>query len=41
MLAWAHAVVFVAFWVILHLMYDYGAEGKSRQMTSGAEAFNN
>jgi hypothetical protein len=31
--------VFVAFWVILHLMYDYGAQGKSR-MTFGAEAYN-
>jgi len=31
--------VFVTFWAILHLMYDYGAEGKSR-MTFGAEAFN-
>ena len=30
---------FVAFWAVLHLMYDYGAEGKSR-MTFGAEAFN-
>ncbi len=33
------ASVFVAFWVILHLMYSYGAEGKSR-MTFGAESFN-
>jgi len=32
--------VFVAFIVILHLMYDYGAEGKSR-VTFGAEAYNN
>ncbi len=31
--------VFVAFWVILHLMYDYGAEGQSR-MTFGAEPYN-
>lgn len=31
--------VFVAFWAILHLMYSYGAEGKSR-MTFGAEPFN-
>ena len=30
--------VFVAFWAILHLMYSYGAEGKSR-MTFGAEPF--
>ena len=30
--------VFVAFWVILHLMYSYGAEGKSR-ITFGAESF--
>jgi len=30
--------VFVAFWVILHLMYSYGAEGKSR-MTFGAESY--
>lgn len=30
---------FVAFWAVLHLMYDYGAEGKSR-MTFGAEPFN-
>ncbi len=30
--------VFVAFWVILHLMYSYGAEGKSR-LSFGAEAF--
>lgn len=30
--------VFVAFFVILHLMYDYGAEGKSH-MSFGAEAF--
>lgn len=30
--------VFVAFWTILHLMYSYGAEGKSR-MTFGAEPF--
>ena len=31
--------VFTAFWVILHLMYDYGAEGQSR-MTFGAEPYN-
>ena len=31
--------VFVAFWTILHLMYSYGAESKSR-MTFGAESFN-
>jgi hypothetical protein len=31
--------VFVAFWAMLHLMYDYGAEGKSR-MTFGAEPYN-
>lgn len=31
--------VFIAFWVILHLMYSYGAEGKSK-MTFGAEAYN-
>jgi len=33
------AAVFIAFWAILHLMYSYGAEGKSR-MTFGAEAYN-
>jgi hypothetical protein len=33
------AAVFIAFWAILHLMYSYGAESKSR-MTFGAEAFN-
>ena len=27
--------VFVAFWVILHLMYDYGAQGKSRASFGG------
>jgi hypothetical protein len=32
--------VFVAFWTILHLMYSYGAEGKSA-MSFGAEAYNN
>lgn len=32
--------VFVAFWVILHLMYRYGAEAKS-YMTFGAEPFDN
>jgi hypothetical protein len=31
--------VFVAFWVILHLMYDYGAEGKSR-ISFGGESYN-
>lgn len=31
--------VFITFWAILYLMYDYGAEGKSR-MTFGAEAYN-
>lgn len=31
--------VFVAFWAVLHLMYDYGAQGKSR-MSFGAEAYN-
>ena len=31
--------VFVAFWTILHLMYSYGAEAKSR-ITFGAEPFN-
>jgi hypothetical protein len=31
---------FVAFWVILHLMYDYGAAGKSH-MSFGTEAFDN
>ena len=31
--------IFVAFWAILHLMYSYGAEGKSR-MTFGAEPYN-
>lgn len=31
--------VFVAFWAMLHLMYDYGAQGKSR-MSFGAEAYN-
>jgi hypothetical protein len=43
---WHHAMlwlgafaVFVAFWVVLHLMYDYGAEGQSR-MTFGAEPYN-
>ena len=40
MLALGGVAVFVAFWVILFLMYDYGAEGKSR-ITFGAEAFNN
>lgn len=30
--------IFVAFWVILHLMYSYGAEGKSR-ITFGAESY--
>jgi len=30
--------VFVAFWVILHLMYSYGAEGKSA-MTFGSESY--
>lgn len=34
------AAVFVAFWAILHLMYSYGAEGKSR-LSFGAEAYNN
>ncbi len=33
------AAVFIAFWAILHLMYSYGAESKSR-MTFGAEAYN-
>lgn len=32
------AGTFVAFWVILHLMYDYGAEARSR-VTFGAEAY--
>lgn len=31
--------IFVAFWAILHLMYSYGAEGKSR-LTFGAESYN-
>ena len=31
--------IFVAFWVVLHLMYVYGAEGKSR-LTFGAESYN-
>ncbi len=39
MLVLGGVAVFVAFWVILHLMYDYGAEGKSR-ITFGAESFN-
>lgn len=30
--------VFIAFWTILHLMYDYGARGKSR-ISFGAEPF--
>jgi hypothetical protein len=39
-LLWMGAfATFVAFWAILHLMYDYGAQGKSR-MTFGAEPFN-
>jgi hypothetical protein len=33
------AAVFIAFWAILHLMYSYGAESKSR-ITFGAEAYN-
>jgi hypothetical protein len=33
------AAVFITFWAILHLMYSYGAESKSR-MTFGAEAYN-
>jgi hypothetical protein len=40
MLSMGAVAVFVAFWVILHLMYDFGAEGKSR-ITFGAEAYNN
>ncbi len=39
MLGLGAAAVFVTFWVVLHLMYDYGAEGQSR-MTFGAEPFN-
>jgi hypothetical protein len=39
MLVLGSVAVFVAFWTILHLMYSYGAEGKSR-MTFGAEAYN-
>ena len=33
------AAIFIAFWAILHLMYSYGAESKSR-ITFGAEAYN-
>jgi hypothetical protein len=40
MLGLGAVAVFVAFWVILALMYDYGAEGKSVG-SFGAEAFNN
>jgi hypothetical protein len=32
--------VFITFWVILHLMYSYGAEAKSK-ITFGAEAYDN
>ena len=39
MVVFGSLAVFVAFWVILHLMYSYGAEGKSK-MTFGAEAYN-
>ena len=38
MLGLGAVAVFVAFWAILHLMYSYGAEGKSR-MTFGDEPF--
>ncbi len=40
MLGLSVAAIFISFWVILQLMYDYGAEGKSR-ITFGAEAFTN
>lgn len=38
MLILGSVAVFVAFWTILHLMYDYGAEGKSHG-SFGAESF--
>jgi hypothetical protein len=38
MLVLGSVAVFVSFWTILHLMYSYGAEGKSH-MTFGAEAY--
>jgi hypothetical protein len=38
MLFLGSVAVFVAFWAILHLMYSYGAEGKSA-MSFGAEPF--
>ncbi len=38
MLVLGGVAVFVAFWAILHLMYSYGAEGKSR-MTFGLEPY--
>ena len=39
LMALSAAAVFIAFWTILHLMYSYGAESKSR-ITFGAEPFN-
>lgn len=39
MLVLGSFAVFVGFWAVLHLMYSYGAEGKSN-MTFGAEAYN-
>lgn len=38
MLVLGGVAVFVSFWAILHLMYSYGAEGKSR-LTFGLEPF--
>ena len=38
MLVLGGVAVFVSFWAILHLMYSYGAEGKSH-MTFGVEPF--
>ena len=38
MLVLGGVAVFVAFWAILHLMYSYGAEGKSR-LTFGLEPY--